>query len=170
MDVFPGDCWFAPHHVAGKRLLDGNALRRIDVIVEPSDTAIRGNPRFRGDPRTADNSTVLAKLQEDLESKKYLIDNYFDKEINFVIDYRSSRGHVGGISATTKTHRYTIDLENAVQKAGPEGQVLHVGSIRYCQVKSNWADFLPRASNLNAVQSMSYEFVYGLNFVQIHLT
>ncbi len=42
--------------------------------------------------------------------------------------------------------------------------------IGYCQLKSNWADFLPQASNLNAKQSMSYEFVYGLIFVQMHLT
>jgi hypothetical protein len=39
----------------------------------------------------------------------------------------------------------------------------------YCQLKSDWADFLPRASNLNAEQLMSYEFVYCLNFNQIHL-
>ncbi len=44
------------------------------------------------------------------------------------------------------------------------------GNKGYCQLKSNWADFLPRASNLNAEQSMSYEFVYGLIFGQIHLT
>ena len=40
----------------------------------------------------------------------------------------------------------------------------------YCQLKSNRADFLPRARNQNFEQSMSYEFVWGLNFVQIHLT
>ena len=41
---------------------------------------------------------------------------------------------------------------------------------RYCQLKSNRADYLPRARNLNIEQSMSYEFGYGLNLVQIHLT
>jgi hypothetical protein len=40
----------------------------------------------------------------------------------------------------------------------------------YCQFKSNWADFLPRAGNLNTEQLMSYEFVYGLNFIQVHGT
>jgi hypothetical protein len=40
----------------------------------------------------------------------------------------------------------------------------------YCQLKSNWADFLPLAGNLNTEQSMSYEFVYDQNFGQIHLT
>ncbi len=44
---------------------------------------------------------------------------------------------------------------------------LHKG---YCQLKSNWADFLPRARNLNTEQSMSYAFVYALIFGQIHLT
>jgi hypothetical protein len=41
---------------------------------------------------------------------------------------------------------------------------------RYCQLQSDWADFLPRARNLNAEQSMSYEFVSCLIFIQIHLT
>ncbi len=32
---------------------------------------------------------------------------------------------------------------------------------RFCQLKAKWADFLPRAGNLNAAQSMSYQFVYS---------
>ncbi len=40
----------------------------------------------------------------------------------------------------------------------------------YCQLKSNWADFLPRVSNLNAEQSRSDECVYGLIFGQIPLS
>ena len=51
---------------------------------------------FNGDPKDAENSLVLSKLQEDLESKKYVIDNFFGREVNLVIDYRSSRGHIGG--------------------------------------------------------------------------
>jgi len=42
--------------------------------------------------------------------------------------------------------------------------------VGYCQLKANLADFLLRIRNLNAEQSMSYEFVYYLIFVQIHLT
>ena len=40
----------------------------------------------------------------------------------------------------------------------------------YCQLKSNWADFLPRAGNMNAEKPMSYEFVYCLIIGQMHLT
>ena len=43
---------------------------------------------FKGDPKDAENSSVLPKLQEDLESKKYLIDQFFGREVNLVIDYR----------------------------------------------------------------------------------
>ena len=34
----------------------------------------------------------------------------------------------------------------------------------FCQLKSNWANFLPRSVNLNAEKTMGYEFVYGLIF------
>ena len=42
--------------------------------------------------------------------------------------------------------------------------------VGFCQFKSNWADFLPQVSNLNAAQSISYEFAYCPIFGQIHLT
>ena len=47
----------------------------------------------------------------------------------------------------------------------------HIGRpCRYGQLKLNWADFVPRAGNMNAEISMSYEFMHGLIFGQIHLT
>jgi len=55
------------------------------------------------------------------------------------------------------------------KRQGRLGDIWHIDE-GYCQLKSNWADFLPRARNLNAEQSMSYEFVYGLIFGQIHLS
>jgi hydrogenase-4 component B len=58
-----------------------------------------------------------------------------------------------------------------ISLAGLAASIYAMGYLkRYCQLKSNRADFLPRARNLNVQQSMSYEFVWGLNFVQIHLT
>jgi len=58
----------------------------------------------------------------------------------------------------------------AVGVRGDEAWVVDHLSDRYCQLKSNWADFLPRASNLNAEQSMRYEFACCPFFGQIHLT
>lgn len=58
-----------------------------------------------------------------------------------------------------------------ISLAGLAASIYAMGYLKgYCQLKSNRADFLPRARNQNFEQSMSYEFVWGLNFVQIHLT
>lgn len=63
---------------------------------------------------------------------------------------------------------FTEDLFAALKPIGVK--LLDHVVIGYCQLKSNWADFLPRASNPNAEQSMSYEFVLCPIFGQIHLT
>jgi hypothetical protein len=89
---------------------------------------------FRGDPRVAENSYAIKALQEDLEAQKGLIEIFFGHSINLVIEHRSARGHVGAITAPTKTHCYTIDLEEPVQKKGPDGQLLHVASIKLYQL------------------------------------
>ena len=89
---------------------------------------------FRGDPREAENSHTIKALQEDLEAQKGFIENFFGHNINLVIEHRSARGHVGAISAPTKTHRYNIDLDQPVQKKGPDGQLLHVASVKLYQL------------------------------------
>ena len=104
---------------------------------------------FRGDPKDAENSTALSKLQEDLEGKKYLIDQHFGRSLNFVIDYRSARGHIGGISAVTKTHRYTVELSNPVEKIGPDGQVLHVASVKLCHLNGMFEEMGQRFLDRN---------------------
>jgi len=104
---------------------------------------------FRGDPNDAEKSTALGKLQEDLEGHRYLIDRCFGRSINFVIDYRSARGHVGGISAAAKTHRYTIDLADPVERAGPDGEVLHVASVKLYQLNGMFEEMGQRLLNRN---------------------
>lgn len=104
---------------------------------------------FRGDPTEAENSTVLAKLREDLEVKKYLIDQCFGRPINLVIDYRSSSGRVAGISAITKTHRYKIELVDPVVKVGPDGQVLHVASVKLLHLNNMFEEMRQRFLDRN---------------------
>jgi len=53
------------------------------------------------------------------------------------------------------------------KRQGRLGDIWHIDEGN-CQLKSNWADFLPRADHMSAEQSMSDEFVYGLIFGQIH--
>ncbi len=57
------------------------------------------------------------------------------------------------------------------KQQGRLGDVWYLDEVfRHCQLKSNWVDFLPRVSNLNAEQSRSDEFVSGLIVGHIHLT
>jgi len=46
---------------------------------------------FIGDPEEAERSQVLERLREDLENKKYLIDQRFGRPITLVIEFRSAR-------------------------------------------------------------------------------
>ena len=64
---------------------------------------------FRGDPEEAERSQVLDKLREDLENKKYLIDQHFGRPVTMVIEFRSSRTHkVGSTTHLRKTHRRIV--------------------------------------------------------------
>ena len=104
---------------------------------------------FKGDPKDAENSSVLSKLQEDLESKKYLIDGFFGREVNLVIDYRSSRGHIGGVVVQTRTHSYSINLGDEIQKHGPNGELLHIGSVKLCDLNSMFEEMRQRLFDRN---------------------
>jgi hypothetical protein len=51
---------------------------------------------FTGDPEEAERSKVLDKLREDLENKKYLVDQFFgERKVGFLVEFRSSSGRVG---------------------------------------------------------------------------
>lgn len=55
---------------------------------------------FTGDPEEAERSKVLEKLREDLENKRYLLDRVFgERDVRFVVNFRSSTGRVGSLSA-----------------------------------------------------------------------
>src|SRR5262249_6327302 len=46
---------------------------------------------FMGDPGEAERSQVLDKLREDLENKKFLIDQALERPVTMVIEFRSAR-------------------------------------------------------------------------------
>src|SRR5262249_35027593 len=85
---------------------------------------------FTGDPAEAERSQVLDKLREDLENKKYLIDQRFGRPVTMVIEFRSARTHKVGSTFLRKSHTYPVDLENTVSRAGPNGEAMTVGFIR----------------------------------------
>jgi hypothetical protein len=86
---------------------------------------------FAGDPADAERSNVLDKLREDLENKKYLIDQRFGRAVTLVIEFRSARTRkVGSTSHLRETHTYPISLDETITRAGPNGESMTIGFIR----------------------------------------
>ncbi len=86
---------------------------------------------FAGDPTDAERSQMLDKLREDLENKKYLIDQRLGRPATMVIEFRSARTRkVGSTSHLRKTHTYPVTLEETVTRQGPGGEVMTIGFIR----------------------------------------
>ena len=86
---------------------------------------------FTGDPAEAERSQVLDKLREDLENKKYLIDQRFGRPVTMVIEFRSARTRkVGPTTHLRKTHTYPVQLDETVTSTGPNGETMTIGFIR----------------------------------------
>src|SRR5207247_2561357 len=80
---------------------------------------------FTGDPVEAERSQVLDKLREDVENKKYLIDQRFGRPVTMVMEFRSARTRrVGSTSHLRKTHTYPVRFDDTITRAGPRNGVI----------------------------------------------
>jgi hypothetical protein len=86
---------------------------------------------FTGDPTEAERSQALDRLREDLENKKYLVDQRFGRPVTVVIEFRSARTRkVGPTTHLRKTHTYPVELQETVTRAGPNGETMTIGFMR----------------------------------------
>lgn len=96
---------------------------------------------FTGDPAEAERSQVLDKLREDLENKKYLIDQCFGRPVTMVIEFRSARTRrVGSTTHLRKTHTYPVQLDETVTRSGPSGENMTIGFIRLVDLHSMYRE------------------------------
>ncbi len=80
---------------------------------------------FLGDPVEAEKSQALDKLKEDLEAKRYLVEQFFaPRDISFIVDYRSSSGKVAGLTVSHKLEKFEIEASKRIETHGPEGERL----------------------------------------------
>lgn len=86
---------------------------------------------FTGDPDDAEKSKVLEKLREDLENKKYLVDQFFgDRKVGFIVEFRSSSGKVGITRQPLNRTSFNVPLTNHITTDGPAGERMHIGFVR----------------------------------------
>lgn len=100
---------------------------------------------FTGDPAEAERSQVLDKLREDLENKKYLIDQRFGRPVTMVIEFRSARTRkVGQTTYHRKTHSYPVQLDKSVTRAGLNGETMTICFIRLVDLHTMYREMGPR--------------------------
>lgn len=92
---------------------------------------------FNGDIEKAQQSKVLENLREDLESKKYLIDSFFNgRSIQFIIEYLSNEtSAILQASKTKKTHKYDVSFTDSGVISAPNGETFHLGFISLNDLK-----------------------------------
>lgn len=106
---------------------------------------------FTGDPEEAERSKVLDKLREDLEDKKYFVDQFFGeaRKVGFVVEFRSSTGRVGVLRAPRQTTNFEIPLTDRVVVNGPAGQQMHICLIRLADLNRMHRDLGQRFFDSN---------------------
>ena len=96
---------------------------------------------FLGDPEEAERSTTLDALRENLEAKKYLIDQFFERPMSLVIEYRSTETEqVSGVGHQKKTHTYSLEIPDTLERGGPNGQRMHIGFARLIDLHAMYID------------------------------
>lgn len=84
---------------------------------------------FMGEPEDAEKSPVIAKYREELEAKKYLVDQYFGRDVGLVVEFRSASGKVGSLQAVRHESVFDVDLDHLITEQTSEGQAMHIGFL-----------------------------------------
>ena len=96
---------------------------------------------FRGDPEEAERSQVLDKFREDLENKKYLIDQRFGRPVTMVIEFRSLEPRRSDRRPTSEKRTASpMALADTVTRYGPNGEKMTIGFIRLVDLHEMYRD------------------------------
>lgn len=85
---------------------------------------------FNGDPEEAEKSQVLAKYREELEAKKYVIDEFFGRDVGLIVEFRSASGKVGSLQKVKHNAEFEVSLDKAVAVDTSGGERMYVGFMR----------------------------------------
>lgn len=110
---------------------------------------------FKGNPETAEKSSILEKLREDLEAKKYLVDVFMGRDIGFVVEFRSSSGRVAARHQADKTHCYDLHFSQAGTMAGPNGERMVTGFAKLNDLRLMYGEMRQRLFDRNIRSALS---------------
>jgi len=79
---------------------------------------------FNGDPIKAEQSKVLDLLRERLESKKYIIDRYFGRQIDMIFQVISNEKTLGHPFLRKQSAVYNVELESLLKVANQNDELV----------------------------------------------
>ena len=114
---------------------------------------------FNGSPSEAAQSETLMSLMEELEGKKYLVDEFFgNRQVDLMIQFRSnSSDEIGGVTHQVKTHKYRIDFHRSINSETPAGEKLQVGFMKLVDLYNMYNEMGPRFFDRNVRSGLSAE-------------
>lgn len=133
-------------------------LVNLDSLLHEKGPAIRSvfvHFIFKGNPDAAEKSSILGKLREDLEAKKYLVDEFLGKDVGFVVEFRSIAGRVAGRHQADRTHRYDLLFEQAGEIRGPGGERMVTGYTRLNDLRLMYVGMRQRLFDRNIRSALS---------------
>jgi len=117
--IFGNSLWY---HQSQSQLL----IRLTTCITENSSIIDRVLIHFvfNGDPIKAEQSKVLDLLRERLESKKYIIDRYFGRQIDMIFQVISNEKTLGHPFLRKQSAVYTVELDSLLKVANQNNELV----------------------------------------------
>jgi hypothetical protein len=113
---------------------------------------------FNGDPEQAENSAVLSALREDVEKKKFLIDNFIGpRDVTLSFQYLSNETKKKRPQVIKKTHRYTINMPSLIQTRTAGDQMMYVGFASLLELYDMYKDMSERLFERNIRAGLNSE-------------
>jgi hypothetical protein len=84
---------------------------------------------FNGKVADADRSEVLDSLREQLEEKNYIVDQYFDRQVEFRVQFFSNKEGAGHLPSSPKPE-FSVDFEYSAEITAEDENTLYSGFIK----------------------------------------
>lgn len=106
---------------------------------------------FNGDAEQAEASKLLEAKREDLEARKYFVDQYFGRDVGFTVEFLSNKTHkVGNQTSPDKTHIYKFPLQDGLLRQELDsGDRMFVGFVPLMQLHAMHRDMGSRLFDRN---------------------
>lgn len=108
------------------------------------------HPVFAGDAAALDRSLVCARLREDIENQKHVLDAFFGRPVTLAFEFRSAADRSIGAQAHQRiTHAYPVTIDRPLVRHGPRGETLRVGFVPLTDLHAMFKAMGPRFFEAN---------------------